>query len=260
MTSLSFAHVPEEGFQAFLHELSQGEWALIDTTSYEGANHTAAKSLVDAPLQIGWKLQIAWALGQLAHARSGADSAAEADLNWDGTQKRFAALVTAATHDLQPEKRAAGARLQKALLLGSGTAQTKLKYQQEVDFARTQLQMAKEPQHAADIAMLGLGTLITDIAQTTDALALAIGHGEGTSRRPSERRRVMLGACSTTFSTVAAGMTWVIENGLPEDDKRARALLETLQALAARYPAPQTPTAQPPAPQTPTTPAPPATP
>jgi hypothetical protein len=253
MTSPSFAHVPEEGFQSFTHELSQGAWALIDTSIYEGPNHTATKSLYDAPIQIGWKLQIAWVLGELTNARGGADGAPEADRNWDGTQKRFAALVSAASHDLDPEKRAAAARLQKALLLGAGAGQTKLKYQQEVDFGRTQLLLAKETQHATDIDTLGLAALIADITQTTDALADAIGHGEGEGRRPSERRRAAIAACSPTFTAVHDSMEWVLEKGLAADRTRAQALLETLHALAKRYPAPETHAAAP-APAAPTTP------
>lgn len=245
MTAPSFAHVTEEGFESFTHGLSQGAWALIDTSTYEGPNHTSTKSLVDAPIQVGWKLQIRWILGALADARSGADIASGADGTWDGTQRRFDSLLSASSNDLDPEKRAAASRLQKALMLGSGTKQTKLKYQQEVDFARTQLLLAKEPQHAADIVTLGLTGVIADIALTTDALADAIGHGQGTSRRPSERRRAAVAACSATFSAVYSSIAWVLEKGLPADKTTAQALLETLQALATRYPAPGTPPAAP---------------
>lgn len=257
MAFSSFAHVPEEGFQSFMHELSQGEWGLIDTSTYEGPNHKTIKSLCEAPIQIGWKLQIAWVLGELADARGGADSATEVDHHWDGTQKKFAALVSAASHDLDPEKRAASARLQKALLLGAGTGQTKLKYQQQVDFGRAQLLLAKETQHTTDIDTLGLAALIAEIMQTTDALADAIGHGQGAGRRPSERRRAAIAACSTTFSNVQASIAWVLEKGLAADHTKAQALLEPLHALAKRYPAPET-QATTPAPEgvpaTPTTP------
>jgi hypothetical protein len=245
MTSPSFAHVPEEGFQSFTHELSQGAWALIDTSSYEGPNHTATKSLYDAPIHIGWKLQIAWILGKLADVRSGADGAAEADRNWDGTQKRCAALLSAAANELDPEKRAAAARLQKVLLLGAGAKQTKLKYQQEVDFGRTQLLLAKETQHAADIVTLGLTGLMADIALTTDTLAEAIGHGQGLAHRPSERRRAAVVACSATFAAVEGSIAWVLDKGLATDRTKAQALVETLHALAARYAAPETHAAAP---------------
>ena len=238
MSETSYAYVPEEGFEGFAQELSQGAWALIDTKDFGGAGQAAAKSLCDAPLQITWKLRVAWVLAELAAARGGADQAKDVDNAWDGTQKRFAGLLAAATHDKDTEKRAAAARLQKAFLLGAGSGQTKLRYQQEVDFGRTQAQLAKEAQHAADIALLGLLGVITEIEEATDALAEAIGHGQGEGRRPSERRRSALGACSTTFAAVADSIAWVTRHGTTADRPRAQALLDALHALAKRYPAP----------------------
>ncbi|MDI3282850.1 hypothetical protein [Polyangium sp. 15x6] len=238
MSEPSYAHVPEEGFQSFALELSQGAWALIDTTDYEGGGQAAPKPLCDAPLQVIWKLRVAWALAELGSARGGADTAKDSDGAWDGTQKKLGGLLLAASHDKDPEKRAAAARLQKAFLLGAGTGQTKLRYQQEVDYGRTQVQLAKEAPHAVDIHLLGLEQVITEIEETTDALADAIGHGQGKGRRPSERRRAALGACSTTFAAVADSIAWVLRHGAPGDQPRANALLESLHALARRYPAP----------------------
>ncbi len=241
MSEPSYAYVPEEGFEGFAQELSQGAWALIDTKDFEGAGQAAAKPLCDAPLQVTWKLRVAWVLVELGAARGGADLAKDVDNAWDGTQKRLAGLLAAGTHDKAHEKRAAAARLQKAFLLGAGSGQTKLRYQQEVDFGRTQAQLAKEAQYAADIALLGLDSLVTEIEEATDALAEAIGHGQGKGRRPSERRRAALGACSTTFAAVADSIAWVIRHGTPADQPRAQALLVSFHALAKRYPAPPKP-------------------
>ncbi|MRG92245.1 hypothetical protein [Polyangium spumosum] len=252
MPAHSFAHVPEEGFLAFAPLLSEGPWATIDTTSYDGAGQSAAKSLCDAPALVISKLRIARALAELGAARGGADVAKEADTSWDGTQKRLGALLLAASHDPNAEKRAAAARLQKAFLRGTGTGQTKLRYQQEVDFGRTQLELTKEPQHTADITLLDLEGVFGEIQQSTDALADAIGHGEGTGRRPSERRRAAVAACASTFTTVADALAWTQKYGTADDLPRTQALLESLFALAKRYPAPssgtttQPPTVEPP--------------
>ncbi|TKD03203.1 hypothetical protein [Polyangium fumosum] len=244
MSEPSYAHVPEEGFHGFAQELAQGEWALVDSKDFEGGGQGPAKPLCEAPLQVAWKLRIGWTLAELGAARGGADAAKDVDGAWDGTQKKFGGLLLA-SHDKDPEKRAASARLQKAFLLGAGSGQTKLRYQQEVDFGRTQVQLAKEAQHAADIHLLGLDGVIAEIEETTDALADAIGHGQGTGRRPSERRRAALGACSTTFAAVADSIAWAIRCGTPGDQPRAQALLESLHALAKRYPAPASGTSTP---------------
>ncbi|MDI3290480.1 hypothetical protein [Polyangium sp. 15x6] len=239
MSAPSFAHVPEEGFQAFVQALSDGPWALIDTTSYQAAgSSSSAKSLSDAPVQITWKLRLTWALAALGAARGGADAAKDADIAWDTTQKRLGALLLAATHDPNPDKRAAAARLQKAFLRGAGTSQTNLRYQQEVDFGRAQLELTKQPQHTADITLLDLETVIAEIQQSTDALADAIGHGEGTGRRPSERRRAAVAACAAAFSEVVDSIAWIHAHGAPDDLPRTQPLLESLHALAKRYPAP----------------------
>lgn len=238
MSEPSYAHVPEEGFQGFAEELSQGAWGPIETKDYQGGSQAPAKPLCDAPLQVIWKLRITWALAELGAARGGADAAKDADDAWDGTQKKLGGLLLAASHDKDPEKRAAAARLQKAFLLGAGTGQTKLRYQQEVDYGRTQVQLGKEAPHAGDIHLLGLDPMITEIEETTNALADAIGHGQGKGRRPSERRRAALGACSTTFAAVAESIAWAVRRGTPDDQPRANALLESLHALARRYPAP----------------------
>jgi len=238
MAAPSFAHVTEEGFQSFSHELSKGEWALIDIKPFEGPNRTAAKSLLDAPLQVVWKLRLNWIIGGLADARGGADVAAEADTVWDSGQRRLSALLSAAALDPDAQKRAAAERLKKAFLKGAGEGQTRLRYQQEVDFGRMQEESAKETQNAADIALLGLGGVFAEIAQSTDALASAIGHGQGKGYRPSERVRVAVNACSLTFSSVEEVISLVAEKGIPTDRTRAQALLATLHALAKRYPAP----------------------
>ncbi|MBK9264742.1 MAG: hypothetical protein IPM54_33780 [Polyangiaceae bacterium] len=198
----------------------------------------AAKSLVDAPLVVACKLRITWVLDELVSADGGSDSAEAADDGWDATQRKGGGLLYAASHDKDAAKRAAAGRLQKAFMKGAGSGQTKMKYHQEVDFGRNQLVLAKEPQNAADIALLGMEAWLVEVEEATETLATATGYGEGTARRPYERKRAALSACSATFADVERQLAWVIRHGHETDHKRARALLESLHGLANRYPAP----------------------
>ena len=127
-------------------------------------------------------------------------------------------------------------RLQKMLLLGAGMGQTKLKYQEEVDYGRKQVALASQGQAAADVMLLGLGAMLGDIALATEALALAIDHGHSV-HAPYRRKAKATMACVATFEWAAATLTWLIENAgaSPERDLAAQ-LLGSLEDLVARYP------------------------
>lgn len=252
MSQPSFAHVSPEGFASFNTQLNEGDWALIDTSAWETANQSPAKALGDAPLLVFLKVRMKWSVSALIAALQGAASAKDLDINWDNAQKQLNALLAAAAVSTDPSKREAAARLQKMLLSGAGEGQTKLKYQQEVDFGHKQALLVSQNPGAADIALLGLGNAMNDIAQATSALAAAIGHGEG-PERPSERQKLAASACSATFGFTAQTLAWLAANGLAgEEQNRAQRLRSSLVELAARYPAPTGNAAPNPAPVPPT--------
>jgi hypothetical protein len=237
MASLSFTNVSTEGFVAFTKELTEGEWGAIDITSYEGPGRTAIKSLCDTPTVVLCKLRLRWSIGELEDARAGARNAKQLDREWDSAQKRLRGLLDVMAADRDEQTREAAARLQNSLLLGAGVGQTQLKYQQEVDFGHQQVKLVSSGQAAADLALLGLQAAIAGIQQTTEALALGIGHGE-TSDRPSQRLRAAVTACSSMFKAVAEQLAWITDHGeVSVDRDRAAKLLASLEALAARYPA-----------------------
>lgn len=248
MGQLWFTYVPVEGFVSFSQVLDEEAWGAIDPSPWEGPKQTALKPLGDAPAVVVWKLQIAWVIGALLAARDGAGSAKDRDKAWDNGQRSLSALLTAAAASSDAKKREAAGRLQKSLLKGRGEAQTKLKYQQEVDFGRQQNKLVSEGQAAADIVLLNLQPAMEEIAATTEALAVAIGHGDG-SERPGERLKAAMTACASTFSAVAQQLAWLIDNGeAGADQQRAAELRTPLEKLADRYPGPaqQTTTAAPP--------------
>lgn len=237
MEHLVFTHVPAAGFSAFDVELSVGAWGLVDVSGYEGTNQYALKPLGEAPVVVVLKLRLKWGIASLARAIEGAWSAKECDRKWDGCQKLLNAELGVAGMSNDVAKREAAARLQKLLLIGAGEGQTRLRYQQEVDFGRKQQLLISQGQAAADVALLGLGSVMLDIAQATDQLALAIGHGES-AHAPYLRKAKATMACASAFGVVADMLGFMAEHGSAGADReQALALRGPLEELVARYPA-----------------------
>lgn len=135
------------------------------------------------------------------------------DNQWDPTQKRFFGLISLGRLSSNPTERDAADRLHSKMLLGrSGEGQTRLSYQQEVDFGRNQIRLANETQAADDITLLGLGNVITQIATATENLALAIGRGRA-GQVPAKQRKAVVAECVHTVwhgvpSARLAGSLW----------------------------------------------------
>jgi hypothetical protein len=238
MDDLVFAHVPAQEFIAFNAALSSDAWGAIDTSAWEGPGYTALKPLCEAPTIVGWKLRVTWPLGRLLDARSGAAGAKDYDQAWDGTQRSLSSLIKAAKNSGDQKKREAAGRLEKTCLLGAGTAQTKLTFQQEVAFGYQQLKTITETQAALDVALLGLQGAFDDISKATENLAQAIAYGQSTDN-PSSRLDAATAACATAFSRLCRDLDWVIINGQPGADRElAKSLRVPFEKLAARYPAP----------------------
>jgi hypothetical protein len=251
MAPLAFTFVPVEGFVGFEQALESDAWAAIKVADWEGPNRVAAKSIGDAPVLVGLKLRLRWGIAELAAALEGAASSKDNDTAWDNAQKQLNGYLAAAAASSDPQKRDAAKRLQKSLLLGAGEGQTKLKYQQEVDFGRKQVLLMSQGQGAADVALLGLAPVKGEIATTTEALASAIGHGDS-GGRPFERRDAAVALCRAAFAHVSDSLAWLSLNGQPGTDRdRAAALRLPLENLVARYPAPSSAT-EAPAPEAPT--------
>jgi hypothetical protein len=237
MKITNFMFVTAEAFIAFKQILEQDEWEMIDITSYVGPNWVMKRSVGDAPATVLRKVRMLWALTNLEIVRKGAGDAKMRDRHWDNMQKRLFAFIDAASMHADANIREAAERLRKLLLLGAGQAQTKLKYHQEVDFGRQQVEITSSGEAAADIALLGLEQAIDDIRQATEDLALCIGYGQG-SMTPAARVRAAMTACCTTFDAIATELEWIAEHGeIGIDRTRAAELRAPLEALSARYPA-----------------------
>jgi hypothetical protein len=238
MDAPSFRSVTDDAFVAFTAELDQGPWGTIDITPYIDAEGAVTKPVGNAPAGVYFKIELNGSIAALVRARSGTYSAADLDRIWDTQQRTLNLALVAASADPDANKRAAAKRLRKVLLLGSGTGQTKLPYQKEVDFGRQQKKDVASGQGADDVKLLGLGPVLGTIDVATENLAAAINHGS-TGEAPSDQARVAKAACAAAFSWVAEGLGRVVMRGMPGPDREtAEQLLEVLFALAARYPAP----------------------
>lgn len=172
-----------EGFASFNASLQQGDWASIDISPWEAPNQTPAQALGDAPVLVFLKLRLTWSLAFLLDMLYNANAAKDLDTRWDNGQKQLNALLAAAAVSTDANKREAAKRLQQAMIVA-------------------------KPEHAQDIALLGLGPAMADIAQATSALAAAIGHGDS-DEQPAVRYRLATSACSATFGYVAQTLGWL---------------------------------------------------
>ncbi len=234
MSQLSFAYIPLTGFAAFKATLATSPWSQVDTSAY----NDPAKPLWDAPLLVAVKVRVSRAVHGVLVASLGAGSARTCDQTWDGCQKRLNHGIGIHLASADNAQRDAALRLKTMLLLGAGEGQTRLRYQEEVDFGRKQVALVASGQGAADAALLGLTSTINEIAVATEALALAIGHGESVVA-PHARRSKAVASCVLTFAWAAEYLDWMVSQAGPGDERAvAMNLLDSLQELASRYPAP----------------------
>lgn len=238
MAGNGYSFVSELGFRAFGQELEAGPWGQIGIKEHDTDAGIAKAPLAEAPMMVGWKLRVLWGIRSLATA-GGPDLLAEHDTEWDSAQRAFHLGVAAAEEHKNPAVRAAAGRVRAALLAGSGTSQTTLGYELEVDFGRDQVQRAKKSPLAEDIEVIGAGDHITRIDEATKAFAAALGRDKNKGRAPSRARRVRaaLVACSAAFNGVHDEIAWAMDHTEDRDERaRLEALLAPLQALLDRYP------------------------
>lgn len=237
MADVSFTQVPAQGFAGFGMQLETGEWSSIDISTYLGADGRLEKPVTDASPFLFFKVQLSMAVHNMVLVLESTGGAKGYDDVWDNLQKRFSGLILLARASMNPAEKAAGDRLFTTLLLGKGESQTRLSYQQEVDFGRNQIRLASEPTLAGDIALLGLNGLVANISTATEKLGSAIGYGRN-GLAPARQRRVSVSECMQVFGTVYRSLDWIAEYGAAGGEReKARALRSTLEDLAAKYPA-----------------------
>lgn len=236
MAGLGYSNLTDRAFVGFEPELDKDAWNDISTKKYEEGAKDDAAVLIQAPLLVTCKLRLRFGIAGIVAAH-GATSLVKLDNNWDATQRRLFHRIAVHVDDEIAENREAADRLFAQLLAGTGTAQTQLDFDAEVDWGQKQVRLtAKDGPLAADAKRLGLGDILAEVAKTTDALAAGLGRDTGAARKaPSRRLRDALAACAAAFNSVHELLSWFWENTPPgaERDKVA-ALLAPLERLLER--------------------------
>jgi hypothetical protein len=259
LAAFGYGFVPDRAFIAFQPELEQGAWKQVSTKKYEEGAKKEPAALLQAPILVVCKLRLARSIDNLL-ASFGLASLVKLDQAWDATQRRLFHRIGAAVDDEDPAVREAGDRLRDGLLSGSGTAQTQLDYDSEVDFGRRQIALTQDGGPlAADAKAIKLGDTLADVEKTTEALAKGLGRAEGGKRRsPSQQQRDAMAECAAAFNSVHDDLLWLVGT-LPAgpDREHLSALIKPLEALLARNQPPAPSGAASPANQPPSPPAPP---
>lgn len=236
MAGYGYGSIPDRGFIAFEQELDTGAWKQISTKKHEG-DAGDVTALLQAPPPVVWKVRLRRGISSVV-AALGAPSLAALDQAWDAAQRRLFHRIAVGIDDDDREVRDAADRLRAQLLLGSGTAQTQLDADAQVDFGRQQMALAGDNGPlAADAKKLKLGDALADVAKTTEALAKALGRAAGTKRRPPSRKlRDALAECAAAFNAVHDELAWFVERVPAGADRdHLAALLKPLDALLARH-------------------------
>jgi hypothetical protein len=256
MAGKGYSFVPEKGFIAIVRDLSEGAWKDVALKKYDAPDRKLdGKLLMSAPRPVVWKLMLMWAVGdlQLALGMGLAELLDRLDVDWDRVERRFHFAVAGAEEHDDPAHREAAGRVRAMMLMGNGTAQTNLGYDEEVDFGRQQVLLASKAPLSDDIKRLGLGGHVADIDNATEALAAGLGRAPGQKRATarSVRIREALVACSSAFNTVHDEIVWLLAHTVPgETHDLLTALLAPLEALLERYPPPAKQAAAEPPPST----------
>jgi hypothetical protein len=227
MSQLTDLDLQMQECTAFSKKLTIGAWSAIEIS-------TGRVDPATCTLESWWKTRIHHSVqGVLTVASAGTQTDA-CDKSWDRVQRRADARSRYDLDSEDPEVSAAAARFRKAFLSGDGTAQTGLARDREVTYGRHQVELAKQPAHAADIAKLGYQPLIEEIDGSTEALARALGldtPDRAGSTAPSDRKRNAVRGCITTCRAVLADLDAAL--GQPEIADAVRRRLESLRAPLA---------------------------
>jgi hypothetical protein len=236
MATRGYRSVPDRAFVAFDRELDEGAWNEFPLKDIEDTAKQNAAILLSAPLPVVWKLRLRWGIAAVLGVL-GAPTIAKLDDAWDATQRRLFHHIAIGVDGDNAAIRAAADRLRSQLLSGSGTAQTQLSCDEEVDFGRQQIALTQEGGPlAADAKKVKLTDALADVQKATEALAQALGRGTGEKRKaPSKQLRDATAECATAFNAVHEELAWFISKTPPGADRdRLVSLLAPLEALLSR--------------------------
>ncbi|WP_438031877.1 hypothetical protein [Sorangium sp. So ce204] len=242
MARYGYSFVPDRGFSAFSRDLDGGAWKDVSIKKYDTPDRMPPQ-LVEAPRPVAWKLRATWCIAALDEALgiASATELAALDAEWDAAQRALHHFVASAEEGEDAAVREAASRIRAVMLKGNGTEQTRLGYDPEVDFGRSQVAAAKRSMEA-DLKKIGAGAHLKRIEKATEALARGIGRGGG-EKRPgtrAKRLRAAISGCVTAFNAIHDEITWLLAHSAPGGKQRQQleALHAPFLALLDRYPPP----------------------
>ena len=236
MATYGYGGLKDRVFISFEKELEEGAWKEIATKKFEAEAKESVGALLKAPLPVTWKLRMRFGIASVLSAL-GVPQISELDAVWDASQRRLFHRLGAAVDDKDPAVRAAADRLCSLLLLGTGTQQTQLEYEDEVDFGRKQVAAARHGgPFAADAKLARIDGEIADIDKATEALAAGLNRPTGGKRRaPSQQVREAVAECAQIFNGVHDDLSWFVDKAPPGAERdHLTALLAPLEALLER--------------------------
>ena len=227
MTTFSYSNSTENQILLLLERLAEGAWASVPRLQ-------AIEP--DSPLLATIKTAVLQDVEALALALNGTfEGALPADVNWDRAQTQLARqLAVEEVHD-DPARVQAAKLLQRDLLLGQGTAQVRLPFDEEVAFGVRQRELAAQEPYKTHIALLGLGDQLERIRQATHALdsALKAGAAAGATSR-SVRIRNALSDVRSTLQWAHRSLDQLTKKAHTKPDRELAAdLLATFTKLNA---------------------------
>ena len=188
MAAFGYGNVPDRAFVAFERELDEGAWKDVATKKFDELAKESASALLTAPQPVIWKIRLRSGLAAVV-AALGAPSLTLLDKAWDAAQRRLFHRMAAGVDAEDRDERDAADRLRAGLLAGTGTAQTQLDFNAEVDFGRQQIKLTREGGHLAEGAKkLKLSPVLAAVAKATEALAKGLGRSSGEKRKPPSRQ------------------------------------------------------------------------
>jgi hypothetical protein len=205
MAQASYSSVPKEAVIAFAKELEQGRWAEINISQYQSATDH-----LNIPVLPLLKIRLLRKINEFSQVVGSANSPLQAaDERWDAAQRKLEARITLAEQDDNEAIAKAGARLRNALLLGSGLAQTKLSYPEEVAFGHKQINLLRADKATGstyaspkeDAALLNLSGIINEIEQRTLSLEQILPK-EGTELSQFDQLKEIYNDCISLLRSV----------------------------------------------------------
>ena len=235
MAAFGYSYVSETAFVASREEFARGAWG--EVTVEEIPADQLATVLITAPSVVALKALMVQAIDGLVTALSPDETPLEeADAAWDSVQRQFAFAIAIEEESRYSARRAAAAQLRNTLLLGGGTGQTALGYQEEVDFGLKQIRLAEKEAVQKALETTELTSRFNAVRTQTENLAELVRNAPIEVRSPrSTRRRVAHRSCVRAFNLAHAWLNLLMEaNPDPATRERLAKLREPLQALLDR--------------------------